>query len=152
MIMEMTFNEVLIRHNFITKLLLKDGNSELIKELKVKIMGMRIALSKFRNQFDQDAQEAIQGFKPSNFDVLAQKQDRTPEEEKELKEMSDKLTEEYNAFVIAKGNELVSFDKKFTEEEFGEIMEVNADNDVEINGNKLNAADFLEVIYGLFVA
>lgn len=148
----MTLNEVLIRHNFITKLLLKDGNSELTKELKVKIMGMRIALSKFRNQFDQDAQEAIQGFKPSNFDALAQKQDRTPEEEKELKEMSDKLTEEYNAFVIAKGNELVSFDKKFTEEEFGEIMEVNADNDVEINGNKLNAADFLEVIYGLFVA
>ena len=152
MIMEMTLNEVLIRHNFITKLLLKDGNSELTKELKVKIMGMRIALSKFRNQFDQDAQEAIQGFKPSNFDALAQKQDRTPEEEKELKEMSDKLTEEYNAFVIAKGNELISFDKKFTEEEFGEIMEVNADNDVEINGNKLNAADFLEVIYGLFVA
>ena len=150
--MEMTLNEVLIRHNFITKLLLKDGNSELTKELKVKIMGMRIALSKFRNQFDQDAQEAIQGFKPSNFDALAQKQDRTPEEEKELKEMSDKLTEEYNAFVIAKGNELVSFDKKFTEEEFGEIMEVNADNDVEISGNKLNAADFLEVIYGLFVA
>ena len=150
--MEMTLNEVLIRHNFITKLLLKDGNSELTKELKVKIMGMRIALSKFRAQFDQDAQEAIQGFKPSNFDALAQKQDRTPEEEKELKEMSDKLTEEYNAFVIAKGNELISFDKKFTEEEFGEIMEVNADNDVEINGNKLNAADFLEVIYGLFVA
>lgn len=150
--MEMTLNEVLIRHNFIIKLLLKDGNSELTKELKVKIMGMRIALSKFRAQFDQDAQEAIQGFKPSNFDALAQKQDRTPEEEKELKEMSDKLTEEYNAFVIAKGNEVVSFDKKFTEEEFGEIMEVNADNDVEINGNKLNAADFLEVIYGLFVA
>ena len=150
--MEMTLNEVLIRHNFIIKLLLKDGNSELNKELKVKIMGMRIALSKFRAQFDQDAQEAIQGFKPSNFDALAQKQDRTPEEEKELKEMSDKLTEEYNAFVIAKGNEVVSFDKKFTEEEFGEIMEVNADNDVEINGNKLNAADFLEVIYGLFVA
>ena len=148
----MTFNEVLIRHNFITKLLLKDGNSELTKELKVKIMGMRIALSKFRNQFDTDAQEAIKGFKPENFDALAQKQDRTPEEEKELKEMSDKLTEEYNAFVIAKGNELISFDKKFTEEEFGEIMEVNADNDVEINGNKLNAADFLEVIYGLFVA
>ena len=150
--MEMTLNEVLIRHNFITKLLLKDGNSELTKELKVKIMGMRIALSKFRSQFDQDAQEAIQGFKPSNFDILAQKQDRTSEEEKELKEISDKLTEEYNAFIIAKGNELVSFDKKFTEEEFGEIMEVNADNDVEINGNKLNAADFLEVIYGLFVA
>ena len=53
--MEMTFNEVLIRHNFITKLLLKDGNSQLTKELKVKITGMRIALSKFINQFDTDA-------------------------------------------------------------------------------------------------
>ena len=150
--MEMTFNEVLIRHNFITKLLLKDGNSELTKELKVKIMGMRIALSKFRNQFDADAQEAIKGLKPGNFDALAQNQDRTPEEEAELQEMNKKLTDEYNAFVIEKGNETVVFDKKFTEDEFNEIMEVNADNDVEINGNKLNAADFLEVIYGLFVA
>lgn len=150
--MEMTLNEVLIRHNFITKLLLKDGNSELTKELKVKIMGMRIALSKFRNQFDQDAQEAIKGLKPENFDALAQNQDRTPEEEVELQEMNKKLTDEYNAFVIEKGNETVVFDKKFTEDEFNEIMEVNADNDVEINGNKLNAADFLEVIYGLFVA
>ena len=72
--MEMTLNEVLIRHNFITKLLLKDGNSELTKELKVKIMGMRIALSKFRNQFDTDTQEAIKGLKPENFDALAQNQ------------------------------------------------------------------------------
>lgn len=150
--MEMTLNEVLIRHNFVTKLLLKDGSSELTKELKVKVMGMRIALGKFRNQFDIDAQEAIKGFKPSNFDELAQKTERSAEEDKDLKAMTDKLNEEYNMFITEKGNELVAFDKKFTEEEFENIMEVNADNDVEINGNKLNAADFLEVIYGLFVA
>ena len=150
--MEMTLNEVLIRHNFVTKLLLKDGSSELTKELKVKVMGMRIALGKFRNQFDIDAQEAIKGFKPSNFDELAQKTERSAEEDKDLKAMTDKLNEEYNMFITEKGNELVAFDKKFTEEEFENIMEVNADNDVEINGNKLNSADFLEVIHGLFVA
>ena len=150
--MEMTLNEVLIRHNFVTKLLLKDGSSELTKELKVKVMGMRIALGKFRNQFDIDAQEAVKGFKPSNFDELAQKAGRSVEEDADLKAMTDKLNEEYNMFITEKGNDLVTFDKKFTEEEFENIMEVNADNDVEINGNKLNAADFLEVIHGLFVA
>ena len=149
--MEMTLNEVLIRHNFITKLLLKDGSKELSKELKVKIMGIRISLGKLRTQFDLDVQEAIKGFKPENFDELVQKPEKTDDEENELKSMTDQLNGEYNAFVIEKGKEVVVFDKKLTEEEFGEIMDVNAGNDVEINGSKLNAADFLEVIYGLFV-
>ena len=147
----MTLNEVLIRHNFITKLLLKDGSKELSKELKVKIMGIRISLGKLRTQFDLDVQEAIKGFKPENFDELVQKPEKTDDEENELKSMTDQLNGEYNAFVIEKGKEVVVFDKKLTEEEFGEIMDVNAGNDVEINGSKLNAADFLEVIYGLFV-
>ena len=151
MIMEMTLNEVLIRHNFITKLLLKDGSKELSKELKVKIMGIRISLGKLRTQFDLDVQEAIKGFKPENFDELVQKPEKTDDEENELKSMTDQLNSEYNAFVIEKGKEVIVFDKKLTEEEFGEIMDVNAGNDVEINGSKLNAADFLEVIYGLFV-
>ena len=99
-----------------------------------------------------NAKEAVKGFKPSNFDELAQKAGRSVEEDADLKAMTDKLNEEYNMFITEKGNELVTFDKKFTEEEFENIMEVNADNDVEINGNKLNAADFLEVIHGLFVA
>ena len=149
--MEMTLNEVLIRHNFVTKLLLKDGSKELSKELKVKIMGIRISLGKLRTQFDLDVQEAIKGFKPENFDELVQKPEKTDDEENELKSMTDQLNGEYNAFVIEKGKEVVVFDKKLTEEEFGEIMDVNAGNDVEINGSKLNAADFLEVIYGLFV-
>ena len=147
----MTLNEVLIRHNFITKLLLKDGSKELSKELKVKIMGIRISLGKLRTQFDLDVQEAIKGFKPENFDELVQKPEKTDDEENELKSMTDQLNSEYNAFVIEKGKEVIVFDKKLTEEEFGEIMDVNAGNDVEINGSKLNAADFLEVIYGLFV-
>ena len=112
---------------------------------------MRIALSKFRKQFDEDAQEAIKGLKPSDFDALAQKQDKTPEEEEELKSMTDKINEEYNLFLIEKGKEEVIFDESFTDEEYEQILEVNSGNDVEINGNKLQAADFLEVIYSLFV-
>ena len=114
-------------------------------------MGIRISLGKLRTQFDLDVQEAIKGFKPENFDELVQKPEKTDDEENELKSMTDQLNSEYNAFVIEKGKEVIVFDKKLTEEEFGEIMDVNAGNDVEINGSKLNAADFLEVIYGLFV-
>lgn len=147
----MTLNEVLIRQNFVTKILLKDGKNELTKNLKVKVMNMRIALNKVRTQFDADVQEAIKELKPDGFDELSQKQDRSEEEENLLKEQTDKINDEYNAFVIEKGKEEVVFDKTFTEEEFEQIVEVNADNDVDINGNKLQAADFLEVIYSLFV-
>ena len=150
--MIMTLNEALMKQNFIVKVLLKDGNEELSKALKVKIMKIRIALGKFRKQFDEDIQEAIKGLKPDNFDELAQKQDKTPEEEEMFKAMSDKINEEYNLFLIEKGKDEVIFNEVFTEEEYEEILEINAGNDVEINGNKLQAADFLEIIHGLFVA
>ena len=114
----MTLNEALMKQNFIVKVLLKDGNEELSKALKVKIMKIRIALGKFRKQFDEDIQEAIKGLKPDNFDELAQKQDKTPEEEEMFKAMSDKINEEYNLFLIEKGKDEVIFNEVFTEEEY----------------------------------
>ena len=44
----MTVNEMMIRHNFITKIILRDKDKELSKDLKVKIMSMRIELGKLR--------------------------------------------------------------------------------------------------------
>lgn len=146
----MTLNEVLVRQNFINQLVLKNGENELPKELKVKLMGMRIELNKIRNQHDEDSREAVEGLKPDNFDELYQKEDKTEEEQATLEEMHDKLVEEHNAFLMEKGKEKVDFDKKFTEDEFNELMYVNSD-DVEINGNPLNGADFLEIIHTLFV-
>ena len=46
--MKMTINEVMIRHNFINKILFKDDTSSLDKDLKVKIMIMRIEYVKIR--------------------------------------------------------------------------------------------------------
>ena len=148
--MNMTLNEVLARQNFINKLVLKNGENELPKELKVKLMGMRIKLNKVRNQHDEDSKEAVKGLKPDNFDELYQKEDKTEEEIATLDAMHAKLIEEHNAFLIEKGKEEVEFEGSFTEDEFNEIMYVNSD-DVEINGTPLNGADFLEIIYTLFV-
>lgn len=147
----MTLNEGLIRQNFITKILLKDEQNELDKTLKAKVMSMRIALTKIRTQFDQDCQEAIKHLKPENFDKLASIEVKSKEQEEEFKKLIDKLNEDYNAFLIEKGKEEIAFDKVFTQEEYEQIVDVNAGNDIEINGNTMAAPDFLEVIYSLFV-
>ncbi len=67
----MTTNEALVKQNFITKVILKEGDNELSKELKVKIMGMRIKLAKVRKEFDEDVQEAIKGFTPEGYTELS---------------------------------------------------------------------------------
>ena len=147
----MTTNEVLTRHNFVSKLLLKDGDKELSRDLKVKVMGMRIEYGKIRKQFDEDVQEFVKGLNSDRLTELQQKGDRTEAEEKELQELTDKLNGDYRAYVDSRLKEDVTVsDKKFTEDDYAELVEVNAGNDVEINGTKLQATDFLEILYTLF--
>lgn len=148
----MTLNELLLRHNFIAKVPLKSTSGELSKAAKVKLMGMRIELSKIRKEFDDDAQEAVKGFKPEGFDELYQKEDKTETETKELEMLSQQVNDDYSAFLIEKGKEEIDFDKRFTEDEYMEIVDVMPGDDVDINGSKLPAADFLEVLFSLFVA
>jgi hypothetical protein len=147
----MKVNEALIKQNFITKIVLTNDKEELSKKLKVKIMGMRIKLAKVRKEFDEDVQEAIKGFTPEGYPEIAQKTERTEEETKQLEAWNKQIQEEYNEFVIKRGQDEVLVDTKLTEDEYNEILEVNAANDVEINGQQINAADFLEILYTLFV-
>lgn len=146
----MTLNEALVRQNFLSKIVLRNNENELSKELKIKIIQMRTELNKLRNQFEADSQEVIRELKPEGFDALYVKENKTEEEIAELNNLTNKLTDEHNTFVLQKGKEEVSFDKKFTLEEYSELMDVNY-NEVEINGNRLPAEDFLEIIYSLFV-
>lgn len=147
----MKVNEALIKQNFITKVILKNDSNELNKELKVKIMGMRIKLGKVRKEFDEDVQEAVKGFTPDGYTELIQKTEKTEEDNKKLEEWNKQIQDEYSAYVAKRGQEEVDIETKLTEDEYNQIIEVNADNDVEINGQKLNAADFLEILYTLFV-
>lgn len=149
----MTLNDVLTKQNVITKIELATDSKELPKELKVKIMRMRMAYNKVRKQFDEDLKEFSEQIVPEELKELSNKKDRTTEEDERFVELNNKANAEYNEFVIQKSNEEVKdeINDKLTEEEYFEIMEVNAANDVEINGNKIKAADFLEIIYDLFV-
>lgn len=148
----MTINEVMMRHNFITKVLLRDGDKELSKDLKVKLMTMRIKLGKIRKELEEDLQEVVKTLTPEGYQELAMKSDKTEEETAQVEAWNKQINEEYNAYVDKRGKEEVDIDTTLTEDEFAEIIEVNAGNDTEINGTKVNAADFLEILYSLFVA
>lgn len=142
---------MMVKHNFITKVLLRDGDKELSKDLKVRLMSMRIELGKVRKQLEEDLQEAVKELTPKGYQELIMKENKTEEDKAQVKAWNKQINEEYNAYVDKRGKEEVQIDTTLSEDDFAQIIEVNAGNDVEINGTKLNAADFLEVLYSLFV-
>lgn len=143
---------MMVKHNFITKVLLRDGDKELSKDLKVRLMSMRIELGKVRKQLEEDLQEAVKELTPKGYQELIMKENKTEEDKAQVEAWNKQINEEYNAYVDRRGKEEVQIDTTLSEDDFAQIIEVNAGNDVEINGTKLNAADFLEVLYSLFVA
>lgn len=149
----MTLNDVLTKQNVITKVILKDGNKELPKELKVKIMRIRMAYNKIKKQFDDDTQEFTNQIISDELRELANKSERTPEEEARFNELNDKTNSEYQEYLIQKGFEEVKDtpDDVITMEEYSDILDVNSGNDVEINGNSVKAADLMEIVFDLFV-
>jgi hypothetical protein len=147
----MILNEVLTRQNVFTKILLKDNEKELPKELKVKIMRIRLAYSKIKKNFDTEAQEFAEQLITDEYKELSSKE-RTSEENVIFEELSNSINSEYQEFLIQKGKEDVSMiDDTLTEEEYFKILEVNIENDIEINGNKIPAPEFLEIVYNMFV-
>lgn len=150
----MILNEVLTRQNIISKIELKEGNKELSKELKVRIMRIRLAYNKVKKAFDEDVKEFVEQITTDEYKELAQKQNRTEEEEKKYNELTTKINSDYIEFVNQKGFEEVkeTFDDKLNEDEYAEILDINSGNDVEINGVKIKAADLMEIFYELFVA
>lgn len=149
----MTLNDVLTKQNVITKIILKDGDKELSKELKVKIMRIRMAYNKIKKQFDDDTQEFTNQIVSDELRELANKSERTPEEEARFNELNDKTNSEYQEYLIQKGLEEVKDtpDDVITMEEYSDILDVNSGNDVEINGNSVKAADLMEIVFDLFV-
>ena len=150
----MILNELLTRQNVITKIELKDNDKELSKELKVKVMRIRLAYNKVKKAFDEDVKEFVEQITTDEYKELVQKTDRNEEEEKRFNELTSKINSDYIEFINQKGLEEISetIDDKFTEDEYAEILDINSGNDVEINGNKIKAVDFMEIFYEIFIS
>lgn len=150
--MIMTLNDVLTKQNVITKILLENGEKELSKESKVKVMRIRMAYSKIKKGFDADLQEFTEQLMTEEIKTLSSKE-RNEEEEARFQELNSKINLEYQEYLIQKGNEEITnkIEDTFSESEYEDIVDINSGNDVEINGNKIKAVDFLEIVYDLFV-
>ena len=149
----MTLNDVLTKQNLITKVLLAKDGKELSKELKVKIMRVRLAYNKIKKQFDEDTQEFSKQIVSDELRDLANKTERTPEEETKFNELNSKANSEYQEYLIQKGNEDIKEtpNDSFTEDEYFDILDLNSEGEYEINGQKVRATDLMEVFYDLFV-
>ena len=152
--MIMTTNEILAMQNYLTKIVLKNGDSELSKDLKVKVMKMRIEMSKIRKAFDEDLKQFMDELISDRFKELRDKpeDERTEDEKKELEHIIAKANSDYEVYIRKRSQDEVTLNTcTFTEDEFNEILEVNSDIEAEINGIKMSAADILEAVYVLFV-
>ena len=152
--MIMTTNEILAMQNYLTKIVLKNGDSELSKDLKVKVMKMRIEMSKIRKAFDEDLKQFMDELISDRFKELRDKpeDERTEEEKKEFEQLIAKANSDYEVYIRQRSQDEVTLNTcTFTEDEFNEILEVNSDIEAEINGVKMSAADILEAVYVLFV-
>ena len=150
--MIMILNDVLTKQNVLSQIILESDGKELSKELKVKVMRIRMAYTKVKKAFDAEVQEFAQDLMTDEFKELNSKSEKTEEEDAKLAEMQIKINSEYQEFLIQKGNEEVNnIDDKFTESEYFDIVDINSGNNVEINGNKIKATDFLEIFYDIFV-
>ena len=148
----MILNDVLTKQNVLSQVILESDGKELPKELKVKIMRIRMAYTKVKRTFDSEVQEFSQSLITEEFKNLSNKPERSEEEDAKFAEMQIKINSEYQEFLIQKGNEEVNkIDDNFTESEYFDIVDINSGNHVEINGNKIKATDFLEIFYDLFV-
>ena len=149
----MTLNDVLTKQNLITKILLANDGKELSKELKVKIMRIRLAYNKIKKQFDEDTQEFSKQIVSDELRDLANKTKRTPEEETKFNELNNKANSEYQEYLVQKGNEDIKEtpNDSFTEDEYFDILDLNSEGEYEINGHKVRATDLMEVFYDLFV-
>ena len=148
----MILNDVLTKQNVLSQVILESDGKELPKELKVKVMRIRMAYTKAKKAFDAEVQEFAQDLMTDEFKELSNKSEKTEEENAKFEEMQNKINSEYQEFLIQKGTEEVSnIDDNFTESEYFDIVNVNSGNNVEINGNKIKATDFLEIFYDIFV-
>lgn len=148
----MNLNDVLTKQNVFTKLVLTADNKELSKELKVKIMRIRLAYNKIRKAFDDEIKDFMDELMTDEFKELRDNQNRTAEEDARFNTLLTDIDESYKEFLIQKGVETVSdVEDSLSEDEYAEIVDVNSSNSVVINEVTLTPEVFLEIIYEMFV-
>jgi hypothetical protein len=164
--MKQAYLQIEARYHIIASMLLARSDRELPRATKVKLMNLRIRLSKPVKRFREEMQEAANELMKGEYAGLRERMENWSEQGKTSVEKSrheadraafEKLTDRLNADceALAKvkyAEEEHIPDIRFTEAEFADIVDVNSLNDVTFpNGKTVRASDLLEAFYDLFV-
>lgn len=146
---KLTLEEIVSRYNLIKNIQFEKDNKSLSKELKLKIIKMRIEYNKYKKQLDEDAQEFTKELVSDRYKELQQKYERTEEENIEYNSLEQQYNKDINDYLIGRSRDEINGlnDWWFNDEEYSEILDLNSSKDIEINGIKISAPDFLEMIY-----
>ena len=150
--MELSINSAVLKYNLLSCIKYSDENYNISRELKVKLIRTKFNLEKTYKEFNQFQQQALEELKTERYRYLVTKTERTEEEEEEAKKLVSELNEDLHSVVKEKSRETVevSFDY-LSEDEFNEILLVNVNNDVRINGVNIAAEEYLELFHNEFV-
>lgn len=151
----MTVKDLLTKLNVLNALTVVNGDKELSKELKVKIVRLRMAYNKVKQQLDSEFQEFADTLLSEEEKTIQRKEinDRTSEEVEKIQKAVDRANAEYSEYLQQKMHDDLpgKYDDSFTEDDFEAIVDLNLGKDVEINNQKVTSEELVEAFYILFV-
>ena len=140
----MTYNEAISRYNVISNIILKDGDIELDRALKVKIIKNRTNLSKAKREWDLMVEDSVNQLKNA-YGIT----DETPVET--LLAVENKMNNDLQAVMNEQAASNIDIENDaFTEDEYIQIVNVNACHDAVINDQKIDSASLMELFHELF--
>ena len=149
----MTLNDIVSKYNLIKQLKFEYNGKELSKELKLKIIKMRIEYGKYKKALDSDIKEFTGELISERYKKLMNIPNKTNKEIEEFNQLEQSYNKDVSEYILSRSNDIIEnvSDWKFSELEYEEIIDLNSANDVEINGMKISAPDYLELIYDMLI-
>lgn len=151
----MTINDALVRYNILASLKYKDGDYSLPRELKIKLIKLKLTFEKYYNDFNAYQEKCLEEVKTDEYNTLvAIEEDKRTEEQKErIADVVNTLNAEMNELLFAKTMEQIDVPEfeYLTEDEFNFVLEVNIENEVNINGTQLDGGAYVDLIHQAFL-
>lgn len=149
----MTINDAIFRYNLLNTMLFSDGDYSVSRELKVKLIRYKLNFQKIVNEFNETQQKYVEEVKTPEYNELVNKESRTKEENEMLNKIVQELNSECNQLINSKLSEEVetTWYQPLTEDEYNEILNVNVEHDVEINGQMIDSTSYVSLLHDYLV-
>lgn len=147
--MKQSLNDILLKYHVINSLIYVDGEYSVSRELKIKLIRYKFNFQKYFNEFNETQNKYSEEVKTKEYNELISKENRTEKENQKLQEIINNINQEYNSLIAQKLSEQIEIDwyTPLTEDEFNELLEVNIEHIVNINGTQLSGTEFVSLIH-----